>query len=61
MAGKVKKYTTKVHFPGGGEVGSGVRDMARPCLEIYELSSLKRHSLILTPILGKSTIVIFRQ
>ena len=34
MASKVKKYTPKVHFPGGGEVGSGVRDMACPCLEI---------------------------
>ena len=35
--------------------------MARPRLEIQELSSLKCHSLILTPISRKSAIVIFRQ
>ena len=35
--------------------------MARPRLEIQELSSLKCHSLILTPILHKPAIVIFRQ
>ena len=33
----------------------------RPCWEIYELSSLKRHSLILRPILSKLAIVILRQ
>ena len=51
-----KKYTPKVHFLVGGR-----RDMARPRLEIQELSSLKCHSLILTPILHKSAVVIFRQ
>ena len=35
--------------------------MARPRLEIQELSSLKCHSLILTPISRKPAIVIFRQ
>ena len=35
--------------------------MARPRLEIQELSSLKCHSLILTPTLGKLAVVIFRQ
>ena len=35
--------------------------MARPRLEIQELSSLKCHSLILTPIFHKSAVVIFRQ
>ena len=35
--------------------------MACPYLEIQELSSLKCHSLILTPIFHKSAIVIFRQ
>ena len=46
------------------EGGSGVRDMAPPTLEnlfVYELSSLKRHSLILRLILHKSAIVILRQ
>ena len=38
--------------------GSGVRDMAPP---EEELSSLKRLSPILRPILRKSSIVIFRQ
>ena len=33
----------------------------RPCWEIYELSSLQRHSLILRPILSKLAIVILRQ
>ena len=32
-----------------------------PCWEIYELSSLKRHSLILRPIISKLAIVILRQ
>ena len=35
--------------------------MARPYLEIQELSSLKCHSFILTPISHKSAVVIFRQ
>ena len=41
--------------------GGGGGDMGRPRLEIQELSSLKCHSLILTPILHKSAVVIFRQ
>ena len=34
MASKAKKYAPEVHFPGkgGGEGGSGVRDMAPPSL-----------------------------
>ena len=46
----------------GGGRGSGVRDMDPPRWEIYmkELSSLKRHSLILRPILCTSN-AIFRQ
>ena len=35
--------------------------MARPYLEIQELSSMKCHSFILTPISHKSAVVIFRQ
>ena len=33
----------------------------QPCCEIWELSSLKRHPLILRPILHKSAIAIFGQ
>ena len=39
-------------------MGSGVRDVAPPQ---EELSSLKRHSLILRPILHKLAVVIFRE
>ena len=42
------------------EGGSGVRDMAPPKEELT-LGSLKRHSLILRPLLRKSAVVIFRQ
>ena len=42
-----------------GEGGGAVRDMAPP---LEEVSSLKRHSLVLRPnILHKSAVVIFRQ
>ena len=56
MAGEAKIYTKGALSWLGGR-----RDMARPRLEIQELSSLKCHSLILTPILHKSAVVIFRQ
>ena len=56
MAGKAKNIHQRCTF-----VVEGRRDMARPYLEIHELSSLKCHSLILTPISRKPAIVIFRQ
>ena len=54
MAGKEKNTHQRCTILVGG-------DMARPRLEIQELSSLKCHSLILTPISRKPAIVIFRQ
>ena len=56
MAGKAKIYTKGALSWLGGR-----REMARPRLEIQELSSLKCHSLILTPISRKPALVIFRQ
>ena len=56
MAGKAKNIHQRCTF-----LVEGRRDMARPYLEIQELSSLKCHSLILTPIFHKSAVVIFRQ
>ena len=56
MAGKAKNIHQRCTF-----LVEGRRDMARPYLEIQELSSLKCHSLILTPIFHKSVVVIFRQ
>ena len=44
---------------GGGGGGSGLWDMAPPLLRNFELSSLKRHSLILRPILHRSAVHIF--
>ena len=55
MAGKEKNTHQRCTILVGGG------DMARPRLEIQELSSLKCHSLILTPTLGKLAVVIFRQ
>jgi len=45
MASKAKNIITK----GALSWWAGRQDMARPRLDIQELSSLKRHSLILTP------------
>ena len=56
MAGEAKIYNK-----GALSWLEGRWDMARPRLEIQELSSLKCHSLILTPTLHKSAVVIFRQ
>ena len=56
MAGKAKNIHQRCTF-----LVEGRQDMARPYLEIQELSSLKCHSFILTPIFHKSAIVIFRQ
>ena len=56
MASQAKNIHQRCTFLVGGR-----RDMARPCLEIQELSSLKCHYLILTPISRKPAIVIFRQ
>ena len=53
LASKVK-YTPEGHFPVG-EGGCGVSDMALPSLG----SSLKHHSLIVRPILCKSSADIF--
>ena len=60
MASKAKKIYMRWHFPGG-KGDSGVEDMAHPRWEIQELSSLKRCSPILRPILHKSAVVIFKQ
>ena len=58
IAGKAKKYAPEVHFPWGrGAVECGTWPL--PCGEIQELSSLKRHSLILRPVLRKSAVHIF--
>ena len=59
MAGKAKKCARGELSLGGGD--SGVRDMASTSLWNLGANSLKRHSLILRPILRKSAIVIFRQ
>ena len=56
MAGEAKIYNKGALSWLGGRW-----DMGRPRLEIQELSSLKCHSLILTPTLCKSAVVIFRQ
>ena len=60
MAAKVKIMRQRHNFLGG----RGVMDWgtwACSCWEIWELSSLKHHSLILRPTLCKSAVVIFRQ
>ena len=52
--------TTEVHISGGRwavECGTWLR----PCWEIWELSSLKHHSLILRPILCNSAVLTLKQ
>ena len=56
MAAKAKNIHQRCTF-----LVVGRWDMACPRLEIQELSSLKCHSLNLTPILCKSAVVIVRQ